>query len=135
VNSLRRIGVGGPRLALRRGLARAVRPLAAGAPAVPLRCTSLALPRGTSTEEHTSSTAVVSPTQLWFSATRLRRALPYVRSTCRRTSVVCRGRARNQVSALVHANAAAVLVTPNPSIERTVSSSLRSLETAAHVER
>jgi hypothetical protein len=122
------------RLALRRRLATA-------APSVAVRCKPLALPCRTSTEEHASSTAAVSPRPSTSRAarsssrSRCRGGVQSVRSTRRRTPVAFRVRARPRVSVSLHTNAAALLVPPNYSIERTVSSSLRSLETAAHVER
>jgi hypothetical protein len=114
---------------------------AAAAPSVAVRCKSLASPCGTSTDEHASSTVAASPRPSTRRAARssLRSrccgGVQSVRSTRRRTSVACRGRARPRVSVSVHPNAAALLVPPNYSIERTVSSRLRRLETAAHVER
>jgi hypothetical protein len=114
---------------------------AAVAPSVAVRCKPLALPCGTSTEEHASSSAAVSPRPSTrrapssSSRSRCCGGVQSVRSTCRRTPVACHGRARPRLSVSLHTNAAALLVPPNYSIERTVSSSLRSLETAAHVER
>jgi hypothetical protein len=122
------------RLALRR---RSV----AVAPSVAVRCKLLALPCGMSTEEHASSTAAVSPRPSTrraarsSSRTRCCGGVQIVRSTRRRTPVACRRRARVRVSVSVHTNAAALLVPPNYSIERTATSALRALAAAAHVER